>query len=173
MANGSPVYSRDEVVAELTSFYEFLVGLHLPASAIKYPPPGGWPDISSESLVAIAGLYKSDAAVDLIRHIPFIRRDDMYDPYQIYDHTCCVDYNGKDFVEQSNEGDPIEDLTTVSEHVVTLAGTPGGRDGFYFLLDTERGTVTMCDFQVGPSQTELSQVRSLVNVRQFDRATFC
>ncbi len=77
MANDQ-MYSRDDVVSVLTSFYEFLVGLHLPASAIKCPPAGGWPDITPEYL---AFLKKNDTVVDLIRHIPFIQRDDSFDPY--------------------------------------------------------------------------------------------
>ena len=76
MANDQLVYSRDEVVSELTLFYEFLVGLHLPASAIKYPPPGRWPDITPEGLAsAVPAMHKNNDVLDLIRHIPFVRRD--------------------------------------------------------------------------------------------------
>ena len=39
-------YSCDEVVSELTSFYKFLVELYPRSSALKYTPPGGWPDVA-------------------------------------------------------------------------------------------------------------------------------
>jgi len=162
--NQSTVYPRDEFISELTSFYEFLVKLHLPSSAIKYPPPGGWPDITPQYL---AFLKKNETVIDLIQHMPFIRRDDEFDPYQIYEKTSAVDYNGQDFKKQitvvskpsPDIADPMEEATSVPSHVVTLAQTSGGRDGYYILLDTERGTITICDFQIGPRvYTELSQV---------------
>lgn len=56
--------------------------------------------------------------------------------------------------------DPMEEICEVQGHVVTIAQTSGGRDGYYILCDTERWTVTLCDFQVGPGMgTKLSRVR--------------
>lgn len=159
MANDQLVYSRDEVVSELTSFYEFLVGLHLPASAIKHPPAGGWPNITPERLAsAVPAMKKNDVVLDLIRHIPFVRREGRDEPYQIYEETTAVDYNGVGFQDAPVSGDPIEEITIVPAHVMTLATTPGGREGYYFFIDTERGTITIMDFQQGPAPTELTQV---------------
>ena len=160
MTNNQPTYSRDEVVSALISFYEFLVGLHLPAPAIKYPPPGGWPDITPQYL---AFLKKNDIVVDHIRHIPFVQRDNSFEPYQIYEKTSAVDYNGRvsrrgATFSDTDVADPQEEATVLPSHVVTLADTSGGRDGYFFLFDTERGTITICDFQDGPRNcTELSQ----------------
>ena len=159
----STTYSRDEIVSELTSFYEFLVGLHLPPSALKIPPPGGWPNLTPEYL---AFLKKNDTVVDLIQHLPYVKQDDEFSPYQIYETTCAVDYSGRYFQSAATFAhpspviaDPIEEETTIPSHVMTLARTPGGRDGYFFFIDTERGTITMCDFQDGrPSATKLSQV---------------
>ncbi|KAK3178709.1 hypothetical protein OEA41_000846 [Lepraria neglecta] len=155
-------YSRDKVVSELTSFYECLVELYLPSSALKYPPQGGWPDITPEYL---AFMEKNDTIVDIIRHIPFIRQDEDSKPYQIYEKTSAVDYNGGTFhgiasldKPYPDVADPLEEMTTLPSHVVTLAKTSGGRDGYYIFLDTERGTITYCDFQDGPEHTDLSQV---------------
>ncbi len=156
------MYSRDEFISEITSFYQFLVKLHLPSSAIKYPPPGGWPDITPQYL---AFLKKNDTVIDLIQHIPFVLRDDNNEPYQIYEKTCAVDYNGRCFKTTASfnkpsphVADPLKEETILPSHVMTIANTTGGRDGYYFLLDTERGTITMCDFQIGPEPTKLSQV---------------
>jgi len=66
-----------------------------------------------------------------------------------------VDYNGGEFRRQleipsvkpsPDIADPMKGATSIPSHVVTLAQTSGGRDGYYILLDTERGTITMCDF---------------------------
>ncbi|KAK3171999.1 hypothetical protein OEA41_004083 [Lepraria neglecta] len=158
MANDKLVYSRDEVVSELTSFYEFLVGLHLPASVIKYPPPGGWPNITPERLAsAVPAMKKNNDVLDLIRHIPFVRQEHCDESYEIYEKTTAVDYNGVGFRGAPVSGDPIEEITIVPAHVMTLATTPGGREGYYFFIDTERGTITIMDFQQGPRPTELTQ----------------
>lgn len=159
MKNQQLVYSRDEVVSALTSFYEFLVGLHLPSSALKYPPPGGWPNVTPKKL---AFLEKNETVVDLLRHIPYIGLDNNH-PFQIYEKTSAVDYSGEDCEKWTtyNNPDPIQETTTLPPHVVTLANTGGGRDGYYFFLDTERGTITRCDFQDGPEPTELSEVSRL------------
>lgn len=106
--------------------------------------------------------------MDLVRHMPFVRRDSAFDgeidPYQIYEQTSAVDYNGQEFRRAASasirhRADPIEEETTIPSHVLTLANTAGGRDGHYIFLDTERGTITICDFQIGPKYTDLSQVR--------------
>ena len=155
-------YSRDEAVSAFTSFYEWLVKLYLPASALKYPPPGGWPEISPEYL---AFLKKNDTVVDLLRHLPYIQRDEEFNPYQIYEKTSAVDYNGNYFrntgVNYKNPvaAEPYNVETVLPSHVATIAKTAAGRDGYFFFLDTERGTMTMCDFQVGPKRaTGLEQV---------------
>lgn len=173
MANKQTRYSRDEVVAALTSFYEFLAGLHLPSSAIKYPPPGGWPNLTPEYL---AFMKKNDTVIDLLQHMPYIRDDGEDDEYQIYDKTMAVDYEGKAFRKMAtfknptpDVADPIEEVTTLPSHVVTLAKPAGGVNGYYFFLDTERGTISICDFQDGAEFNELSQVS--VNRRFFAPAT--
>ena len=71
---------RGQLVSELTSFYEFLVSLHLPADSLKRPPPGGWPNINQEQL---AFLNKNDDVIDVLKHIPYVRQDDDLNPYQI------------------------------------------------------------------------------------------
>lgn len=162
MDDDQPPYSRDEFISELTSYYEFLVKMYLPASAIKYPPEGGWPDITPSYLA-----FKTETVNDLIRHMPFIRQDRPPAwPYQIYDKTSAVDYNGPEVKaslslnpNNPESVDPLrEEITTLPPHVMTFARTSGGRDGFYFFFDTERGTATMADFQYGPTHTELSLV---------------
>ena len=62
-------YSRDQYVAAITEFYELVTSLYIPRSALKFPPPGGWPNITPENC---AGFGKSDFVVDLLKHLPYI-----------------------------------------------------------------------------------------------------
>lgn len=62
-------YFRDVVISSITSLYQSLP--HIDPSNIQLPPPGGWPEISS-ALLAAKGLHKTDEAVELLRHLPYI-----------------------------------------------------------------------------------------------------
>ncbi|KAK1672325.1 hypothetical protein BDP55DRAFT_673554 [Colletotrichum godetiae] len=43
-------YSHEATVAAITSYYELLARVHPGSvSSLKHPPPGGWPQITSES----------------------------------------------------------------------------------------------------------------------------
>lgn len=77
---------REELVSELTSFYEFLVGLHIPEDRLKRAPPGGWPSINQQKL---AYLNKDDDVIDVLKHIPYIDQEDRDEGYQIYRLTIC------------------------------------------------------------------------------------
>ena len=87
-------YSRDEVVSELTSFYEFLVSMYLSPDALRRPPPGGWPDITVERL---AFLGKNESVINLLKHIPYIRQSEVNTPFHIYEGCACNDYAGDRF----------------------------------------------------------------------------
>jgi hypothetical protein len=65
----APRVDRDEIVRIITNFYTFLTKLHIPESALKYPPPGGWPNITPETT---KNFNKSPLVVDLIKHLPYI-----------------------------------------------------------------------------------------------------
>jgi len=149
-----PVYSRDEIVKEVTSFYEFLIGLHIPESALKRPPPGGWPDITPKRY---AFLKKDDRVIDLIRHLPFIYKEDHSEGYQIYPMCAAVDFNGP-FVTETLEKsphdlfniEPMEEATTAPAYVLSFAAETSGGDGFWRFINTKTGAITLYDSCVGP-----------------------
>lgn len=150
--------SRNEFISILTSYYEFLVGLYLPPSVIKYPRPDGWPRVTPETL---SFLNKNDTILDLIKHMPFVSRDSSHDVYQIYDKIVSDRIKKSFGIPSANSeiADPMLEMTVVPAYVMTIARTSGGRDGFYFLCDTERWTITICDFQVRAKDwTDLTQV---------------
>lgn len=154
-------YSKEETTAEIEAYYNFLTVMYLPESTIKRPPPGGWPDITPEYL---APLRKNDTVVDLIRHLPYIQREEYHDPNTIYAWTAGVDFTGelaKHQLIQDGDTDllqPMEEEGIIPSHVLTLATPSEGRDGYYIHIDTERGTAVLCDLQLGPKPTNLSQV---------------
>jgi hypothetical protein len=77
MHRDHPRLTRDQLVAIITDFYVFLTKLHIPSSAIKFPPPDGWPNITPETT---KDSNKSPIVIDLIKHLPYIEEDDYYNP---------------------------------------------------------------------------------------------
>jgi hypothetical protein len=60
---------RDELVVIIGSYYKFLTKFYIPSEALKFPPPGGWPNITSETTKRFP---RSPIVVDLIKHLPYI-----------------------------------------------------------------------------------------------------
>ena len=98
-----------------------------------------------------------------MKHIPYVKRDeeDVFDPYMIFERTTAVDYSGTAVLEQRDDlfMEPLPEICVTPPHVFTFATTSGGRNGYFILFDTSRGTVILCDFQVGPKPTALSQLQ--------------
>ncbi|KAG9682340.1 hypothetical protein KCU76_g13871, partial [Aureobasidium melanogenum] len=111
---------------------------------IVEPPEEGWPSITQDSL---AGLEKTEAVIELLRHLPYIEPSEDYNT-QVAFGTSVIDYReigkykvaeGKSFqfIPAGNEEFPPD--------VVVL--TDEGEDyyGSLLLLDTKKGTAT--DYQ--------------------------
>jgi hypothetical protein len=64
-----PVYSRDECVATIRDYYEFLAKMFMDSSFIIEPPQDGWPNITREST---KDLGKTEEVIELLRHLPYI-----------------------------------------------------------------------------------------------------
>ncbi|KDN69423.1 hypothetical protein CSUB01_05340 [Colletotrichum sublineola] len=159
-----PSYSRDELVSELTSYYEFLTQIYLPPEVIQYPPEGGWEHITPEFVKSFC-LGKNDTVTDLMRHIPYIRRtkEDDWDPWEIYGKATAVDFTSDIVLElptkYANESlfEPEEGyVSDIPPHVFVYATIPCGFHGRYIFIDTKRGTIIVADPQNGPKPTPLS-----------------
>ncbi|KAK1452732.1 hypothetical protein CCUS01_10773 [Colletotrichum cuscutae] len=159
-------YSRNELVSELTSYYEFLTRLFLPPEVVQHPPEGGWEHITPEFVKSFC-LGKNDTVADLMRHIPYVSRtkEDHWDPWMVYEGATAVDFTGDVVLslpaKYADEWlfEPYEgNISTapLPPHVFVYATTPSGRDGHYILIDTERGTIVLADPQTGPEPTRLS-----------------
>ncbi|KAF3040115.1 hypothetical protein E8E12_007859 [Didymella heteroderae] len=63
-------FDRDGTVAIIRDYYHFLTKMYLDESQIVEPPPGGWPNITPETM---RPLGKTDVVVDLLRHLPYVK----------------------------------------------------------------------------------------------------
>jgi len=132
-------YSRDATVTAVRSFYQFLITLPaLSPSAIKEPPPSGWPDINATSH---RQLGKKDDVIDLLRHLPYI--DGHVDGCtQVAYGTSVIQYNSASvkwcFARDKIEGNiaPVG-CGELPDYVAVL--TEGTRYGSWLLLDTREG----------------------------------
>ncbi|OHW95290.1 hypothetical protein CSPAE12_06036 [Colletotrichum incanum] len=137
-----PSYSRNELVSELTSYYEFLTQLFLPPEVVQYPPEGGWEHITPEFVDSFC-LGKNDTVADLMKHIPYVRRtkEDDWEPWMVYESATAVDFTGdlvlslptkyaNEFLFEPEEGN-ISDIPPHVKHRMKKPGA-GLRETYTF-----------------------------------------
>jgi hypothetical protein len=91
MGRRPSAYTRDEYVAIITDFYVFLTKFYISSSALKCPPPGGWPNITPETT---KGFGKAPIVIDLIKHLPYIDRKDARKMVTNIEYNCdVIDYS--------------------------------------------------------------------------------
>ena len=136
-------YSQDACVAAVRDYYQFLAQLYLDESFILEPPATGWP-FNADSLQELG---KSDEVISLLRHLPYIRDDNVT---EVNAASNCVFADWQRWARLIREGHSIgEDARLMTEkwnlfeilplHVVSL--TDGNEYNPIFLLDTELGIV--------------------------------
>ncbi|RYP46614.1 hypothetical protein DL768_007236 [Monosporascus sp. mg162] len=136
-------YSRDEYVTAITDFYTVAASLHIPRSALKHPPPGGWPNITPENCV---GFGKSDFVVDLLKHLSYISDGKPRSLATQVHYKCNVlDYSVVSPEEFSSERLKLGELVAHSDENPVTADTSSARsfaiiqEGRYILLNTATG----------------------------------
>lgn len=96
-------YNRDQVIAAVTDYYDFLARLHLDPEDIRRPPPEGWPQISRDRLSPVGS---TDEVVSLLKHLPYVQNDDNSTPIRVWTYSGCSDYSGRDFLTTVDQGFP-------------------------------------------------------------------
>lgn len=152
---------RDNMVAPFYEYYTFHGRLHIPESDIKHPPAGGWPNITLENC---SGFGKSDFAVDVLRHLPYIVEDDQRRmnslnihnidyksyvlDYSMVTRQCfgCVGRVKKDI----KYGELMHDHVTKHKVVISEGYQSGG---IVLLLDTSTGEIFEEIVRDGPGET--------------------
>ncbi|KAK1594887.1 uncharacterized protein LY79DRAFT_548750, partial [Colletotrichum navitas] len=140
-----PRYSRDNIVDSLASFYQSLP--HVDPSLVRRAPPGGWPEITAESLAAAGMRSLPERTLELIRHLPCIDGDPVWITPETFPINYCtavilipatVVYKPKWLpllrhdLQSSDEFPPWVFQLTMSVN----------RDGDIWIRDTMDGTVT-------------------------------
>lgn len=81
-------YNREQIVAAVTDFYQFLTTLpYVEPDDILYPPPEGWPQITKDRL---AFLNKTNEVIELLRHLPYL--DSSRGEWIVFPWTNSCDY---------------------------------------------------------------------------------
>ncbi|EGD87508.1 hypothetical protein H112_06054 [Trichophyton rubrum D6] len=136
-------YSREECIAAVRGYYQFLTAMYLKESDILEPPEGGWPSVTPS---AIQQLGKTNEVAALLRHLPYIRNLGNGKPltfpcsqFENWEESCMSIYQGRlelEGIKECSEGHGPND---VPPHVIGL--TSGGRINYPLLLDTELGVI--------------------------------
>ncbi|KAI0101945.1 hypothetical protein F4776DRAFT_497021 [Hypoxylon sp. NC0597] len=143
------LYSHEETVAAITSYYELVSSVHSIAtySKLLYPPPEGWPQLAGDDMAA--GLLHSEEAVKLIRHMPYF---DMPDMIQILPDVEPISYIDEERVRRfayvgkalRNGAIPQKGERNIPPHIVWLGHRPHEREyGHSVWLDTKLGNVIL------------------------------
>jgi hypothetical protein len=86
-----PRFSRDELVTIISDFYTFLTTFYIPSSSLKFPPPGGWPNIIEDTT---KGFDKASCVIDLMKHLSYIDETDAHEMItNIHYKSDVVDYS--------------------------------------------------------------------------------
>ncbi|KAF1828426.1 hypothetical protein BDW02DRAFT_484484, partial [Decorospora gaudefroyi] len=153
-------FDQAEFITLLTDYYEFCNRNFWDDSVVSEAPAGGWPSITQESM---ANLRKTDAAIELLRHLPFPDFDPLemaYGRHAVMMNTRVQEYrtkdiqdkirseNGKDYVEPAlGEGDSL----TASCICFAKSQNLGG---YELVVDTADGYVYWSDVQGGHDEPE-------------------
>lgn len=155
----------DRLVAPFLDFYTFLTTVHIPRSALKLPPPGGWRNITPQNC---RSFNKSGFALSVLSRMPYISRAETRqlarkpyivrhatpwghnDKFHNVDEGCVVlDYSScraKHFKKQYPRRNEWRfgwdsDEKPSRHEVVVAEGYDNEQSGAYWLLDTNTGTI--------------------------------
>jgi hypothetical protein len=136
-ANGDEPAWKPTVDA-VRKYYHFLANDlgAIPLDCIAESPEGGWPDITQKSL---AGLEKTEAVIELLRHLPYIVQLSKDLSTQIAFGTSTIDYRGYEVAEGDRFRYIPEGNKEFPPHVVVLTTDDEAYYGSLLLIDTERG----------------------------------
>ena len=132
-------YSVEEFVAIFTEFYQFLAKLHYDPANLKFPPPGGWPQLPPEHV----GTWKEDFALDVIRHLPYFAWGSPATQLDYKSHLVDYSYGPRFFdgVDWRDEDmDDEEPFNTGMCFVIAEGHESGGQQ---WVLDVEHGVITV------------------------------
>lgn len=138
-------YSRDDCVAAVRDYYQFLTQIYLPACQIIEPPEEGWPSIVNADPRLLKSLGKTDEVISLLAHLPYLRHTGNYSDDAHGAGECVLADWRRNFTNVDNQAKRMRGLTEkhlvddIPPHVIGLC--QGDRENPVFMLDTELGIV--------------------------------
>ncbi|KFY12732.1 hypothetical protein V492_03697 [Pseudogymnoascus sp. VKM F-4246] len=165
-------YSRDECVAAVRGYYDFLSQMYHEGSDVLSPPNGGWPAITQDNL---RGLGKTDEVISLLRSLPYIRAPETsvlklqsaplceFADWQQDSHNVSIGASNCEVLKHCSESAML--LEDIPPHVFSL--TSGSYDNPVILLDTELGVVYWPEC---PGKIRCYPTRELVSDDPYDCA---
>lgn len=141
-------FDRDIVVKCIQRHYNLLVSAaYLEPNLIQTPPPEGW---SEEEIMAdvLRALGRSEAVIDLLRHLPYTRTARSFDRLEVYEETEPINYLRefsplrKTTVETSR-GETVNDFTLMpadADWPSSFISLTEGREATWWIIDTDEGT---------------------------------
>lgn len=166
------IYSRDECVAAVRDYYDFLSKMYHDESDVLIPPDGGWPTITQDNL---RGLGKTDEVISLLRSLPYIRAPEhtvlklqsaplcQFADWRQDSHNVSIGALNCEVLKHCSESAWL--LEDIPPHVVSL--TSGNYDNPVLLLDTELGVA----YWPGcPAKVKCYPPRELVSDDPYDYA---
>lgn len=137
-------YDREECIAAVRDYYHFLTKLYLDESDIEEPPEDGWPNVTADTM---RGLGKTDEVIQLLRHLPYVRRDERVQGGPWVEFANWRETAGEHGIVSDEDGEsalvcsePPEYVDNIPPQVISLTSNESELGGI-FLLDTERGIV--------------------------------
>jgi hypothetical protein len=140
-------YSESASVAAISDFFKFLTSMYLDEATVEWPPEGGWPGITGDTLESLS---KSERVISLLRQIPYMRdvslEGDGERPQGAPEANFC---NWKEYAEGSEGRNPsrVNEFKLLTEGFVWQRTTPdivgllvaSRDDSPPILLDTKYG----------------------------------
>jgi hypothetical protein len=139
-------FDQAEFVTLLTDYYEFCNRVFWDDSVVAKAPNGGWPSITQFTM---ANLHKNDAAIELLRHMPFVDSEPnvAYRKHVVMLNTRIQDYRSNTIQDHIRNGDPeyyVEPVLGEGESLSPSCicfGNSNGRNGYFLVIDTADGCV--------------------------------
>lgn len=139
---------RSEVASGLAQFYDKLTKTpYLSPDAIQHPPPEGWTDAEMDLEGIRTTLGRSDAVVDLLRHLPYVRpvgTGAQMGHWPIFPQTKAMRYLA-DGSSLDDEPEGLYELVHLPPDVVSLTHPAGEYTHYgpqWWLLDCSTGRIT-------------------------------
>lgn len=145
-------FDRDTTVQCLKRHYDLLVRLaYLPAAVVQNPPPEGWSD-DQLAVDILRALGRSETVIDLLRHLPYLRRDVHDERWEVYPETRSISYlTGVDLLR----GVTVESCSKGLGHLLLMPSLEDCPDGFISLTYGRDATCWVLDTDEGKLNTSL------------------